>query len=206
MPAMSKAFTRESDAGDDDADDADDVAAPALPTGARNYITPGGYQRLREELMTLLDDERPKMVEVVSWAAKNGDRSENGDYLYGKRRLREIDRRIRFLTKRLDIAEVADPSVHHGGDQVFFGASVTYADDNAEERTITIKGVDEADHLKGEVSWVAPIARALLKARVGDEVVLQTPGGPQHIEVLAVCYPAPATPSEPVSNRRPIDS
>jgi transcription elongation factor GreB len=142
--------------------------------------------------MNLLDVERPKMVETVSWAAKNGDRSENGDYLYGKKRLREIDRRIRFLTKRLDIAEVADPSLHHGSDQVFFGATVTYANARGEERTITIKGVDEADNLRGEVSWIAPIARALLKAREGDEVRLQTPGGVETIEVLDVRYPKPA--------------
>jgi transcription elongation factor GreB len=130
---------------------------------------------------------------VVSWAAKNGDRSENGDYLYGKKRLREIDRRIRFLTRRLDIAEVADPSVHHGSAQVFFGASVTYANEQGDERTITIKGVDEADSLQGEVSWVSPIARALLKAREGDEVALQTPGGTQRIEVLEVRYPTPVS-------------
>jgi transcription elongation factor GreB len=185
---MSKAFTKESDA---DEDDGDEVGTPALPAGVRNYITPAGYQRLRSELLTLLDSERPKMVEVVSWAAKNGDRSENGDYLYGKKRLREIDRRIRFLTRRLDIAEVADPSVHHGSDQVFFGACVTYANAQGEERTITIKGIDEADHLQGEVSWIAPIARALLKAREGDEVSLQTPGGLQRLEVLAVRYPQP---------------
>ncbi len=185
---MSKAFTRESDAEDDDDGDA---AAPPLPAGTRNYMTPAGYRRLREELMTLLDDERPKMVETVSWAAKNGDRSENGDYLYGKKRLREIDRRIRFLTRRLDIAEVADPSAHHGGDQVFFGATVTYANAQGEQRTITIKGIDEADNLRGEVSWVSPIARALLKAREGDEVLLQSPGGVQRLEVLSVSYPAP---------------
>src|SRR5512137_2757110 len=119
---------------------------------------PAGWRRLREELMTLLDDERPKVVETVSWAAKNGDRSENGDYLYGKKRLREIDRRIRFLTKRLDIAEVADPSVHHGSDQVFFGATVTYVDEANEERTVTIKGIDEVEHLAGEVSWISPVA------------------------------------------------
>jgi transcription elongation factor GreB len=186
---MSKAFTKENDVDDDDA--GEDAALPALPAGARNYITPAGYRRLREELLQLLDAERPKMVEVVSWAAKNGDRSENGDYLYGKKRLREIDRRIRFLTRRLDIAEIADPSVHHGSDQVFFGASVTYADAQGDERTITIKGIDEADNLNGEVSWVAPIARALLKAREGDELQLLTPGGPQRIEVLAVRYPKP---------------
>jgi len=131
------------------------------------------------------------VVEVVSWAAKNGDRSENGDYLYGKKRLREIDRRIRFLTKRLDIAEVADPSAHHGSDQIFFGATVTYANSKGEERTITIKGIDEADSLKGEVSWISPIARALLKAHEGDEVRLATPGGAETVEVLAVSYPCP---------------
>ncbi len=185
----SKAFTRESDAGDDD----DEGQGPApLPPGVKNYITPQGYERLRAELLNLLDEERPKVVEVVSWAAKNGDRSENGDYLYGKKRLREIDRRIRFLTRRLDIAERVDCSVHHGGDQVFFGATVTYANAAGEERTITIKGVDEADSSRGEVSWISPIARALLKARVGDEVTLMTPGGLAHLEVLAVDYPAPA--------------
>src|SRR6187455_768585 len=162
---MNKAFTREVDREDEDDDD---VAAAVLPQGAKNYITVAGYQRLRQELMTLLDNERPKVVEVVSWAAKNGDRSENGDYLYGKKRLREIDRRIRFLTKRLEIAEVADPSLHHGSDQVFFGATVTYATPDGEERTVTIKGIDEADNLHGEVSWISPVARALLKAREGD--------------------------------------
>ena len=187
---MNKAFTKEPDGGVDDEDD--EVAGlPPLPAGARNYMTPAGYRRLREELMSLLDVERPKVVETVSWAAKNGDRSENGDYLYGKRRLREIDRRIRFLTRRLDIAEVADPALHHGGDQVFFGATVTYASAAGAERTVTIKGIDEADSLQGEVSWVAPIARALLKARVGDEVKLVTPGGVETIEVVAVRYPAP---------------
>jgi transcription elongation factor GreB len=189
MPAMNKAFTRETDAADDE-DDAD-AGVPPLPAGARNYMTPAGYQRLRAELMQLLDVERPKMVETVSWAAKNGDRSENGDYLYGKKRLREIDRRIRFLTRRLDIAEVADPSAHHGSDQIFFGATVTFANERGEERTITIKGIDEADSLQGEVSWVSPIARALLKAHEGDEVSLHTPGGMQRIEVLAVRYPEP---------------
>ncbi|WP_395698967.1 transcription elongation factor GreB [Aquabacterium sp.] len=188
---MNKAFTREpeGDAGDDDDGG---PGLPPLPAGSRNYMTPQGYQRLRDELLQLIDDERPKIVEIVHWAASNGDRSENGDYLYGKKRLREIDRRIRFLTKRLDIAEVADPSAHHGSDQVFFGATVTYANHKGEERTITIKGIDEADNLKGEVSWVAPIARALLKSREGDELKLQTPGGVETIEVLAVRYPAPA--------------
>ena len=186
---MNKAFTKESD-GDDDDDDAG-PGLPALPAGGKNYITPAGYQRLRTELFTLMDDERPKIVEIVSWAAKNGDRSENGDYLYGKKRLREIDRRIRFLTRRLDIAEVADPALHFGHDQIFFGATVTYANSRGEQRTITIKGIDEADNLAGEVSWIAPIARALLKAREGDEVRLQTPGGAETLEVVAVRYPAP---------------
>ena len=185
---MNKAFTREVDREDEDDDD---VASAVLPSGAKNYITVAGYQRLRQELMTLLDNERPKVVEVVSWAAKNGDRSENGDYLYGKKRLREIDRRIRFLTKRLDIAEVVDPSLHHGNEQVFFGATVRYASDHGDERTIRIIGVDEAESAQGEVSWIAPIARALLKARVGDEVRLTTPRGPEVLEVLEVSYPAP---------------
>ena len=189
-PHMNKAFTREVDR-DDEADD-DEVTASALPAGVKNYITVAGYRRLRDELMTLLDEERPKIVEVVSWAAKNGDRSENGDYLYGKKRLREIDRRIRFLTKRLDIAEVVDPSVHQGNEQVFFGATVRYSSDHGDERTIRIIGVDEAESAGGEVSWIAPIARALLKARVGDEVRLTTPRGVETIEVLEVSYPGPA--------------
>ena len=189
LHVMNKAFTREVDREDEEDDD---VAAPVLPSGAKNYVTVAGYQRLRQELMTLLDDERPKVVEVVSWAAKNGDRSENGDYLYGKKRLREIDRRIRFLTQRLDIAEVVDPTLHHGNEQVFFGATVRYASDHGEERTIRIIGVDEAESAQGEVSWIAPIARALLKARVGDEVRLTTPRGLEVLEVLEVSYPAPA--------------
>jgi transcription elongation factor GreB len=188
---MNKAFTREPDSADDDDDVGDAPGLPPIPAGSKNYLTPQGYQRLRTELLALIDDERPKVVEVVSWAAKNGDRSENGDYLYGKKRLREIDRRIRFLTKRLDIAEVADPSVHHGSDQIFFGATVTYASSRGEERTITIKGIDEADNLAGDVSWISPIARALLKAREGDEVKLVTPAGVEALEVVEVRYPAP---------------
>jgi transcription elongation factor GreB len=186
MQVMSKAFTKEPD-GDED----DDFGLPPLPVGGKNYITPQGYQRLRSELLDLIDVERPKVVDVVHWAASNGDRSENGDYIYGKKRLREIDRRIRFLTKRLDIAEVADPSQHHGNDQIFFGATVTYANRAGEERTITIKGIDEVDNLQGEVSWISPMARALLKSREGDEVQLMTPGGLEKIEVLEVHYPAP---------------
>ena len=184
---MNKAFTKESDSDDDD----DGPSLPALPAGGKNYVTPQGHDRLRAELLQLIDEERPKIVEIVHWAASNGDRSENGDYIYGKKRLREIDRRIRFLTQRLDIAEVADPSVHHGSDQVFFGATVTYANQHGDERTITIKGIDEADSLNGEVSWISPIARALLKAHVGDEVQLATPGGLERIEVIAVSYPPP---------------
>jgi transcription elongation factor GreB len=184
---MSKAFTKESSGDEDD----DEASLPDLPTGGKNYITPAGYARLRGELLQLMDDERPKVVEAVHWAAKNGDRSENGDYIYGKKRLREIDRRIRFLTRRLEIAEVTDPSVHHGRDQVFFGATVVYADGSGAERTITIKGIDEADSAHGEVSWISPIARALLKAREGDVVKLVTPAGVQDVEVLDVRYPAP---------------
>ena len=169
----------------------EDLALPALPAGARNYMTPAGYARLRSELFALMDDERPKVVEIVHWAASNGDRSENGDYLYGKKRLREIDRRIRFLTKRLEMAEVVNPSVHHGRDQVFFGATVTYAEASGQERTVTIMGIDEADSLQGQVSWVSPIARALLKSREGDQLKLPTPAGVLEIEVLQVSYPAP---------------
>jgi transcription elongation factor GreB len=182
--AMSKAFTKETDGADDD-----ELALPPLPAGGKNYITPEGYARLRDELLDLIDNERPKMVDVVHWAASNGDRSENGDYLYGKKRLREIDRRIRFLTKRLEIAEVVDPSQHAGSDQVFFGATVTYLDDEGVERTITIMGIDEADSRELQVSWISPVARALLKARMGDEVQLPTPGGVRHLEVVEVRYP-----------------
>lgn len=184
---MSKAFTKETDAEDDE-----DLSLPPLPAGGKNYITPNGYARLKAELLDLIDNERPKVVEVVHWAASNGDRSENGDYHYGKKRLREIDRRIRFLTKRLEIAEISDPVVHFGNDQVFFGATVTYADDSGLEQTVTILGIDEADSAQNQVSWISPIARALLKARVGDEVKLATPGGLKDIEVVEVSYPAPA--------------
>jgi len=180
---MSKAFTRESETEDDE------VGLPPLPAGGKNYITPKGYAALRAELFDLIDNERPKVVDIVHWAASNGDRSENGDYIYGKKRLREIDRRIRFLTKRLEIAEVTDPSVHLGKDQVFFGATVTYVEEAGDERTVTILGIDEADSLKGEVTWISPIARALLKAREGEVVKLVTPVGVQEIEVLSVHYP-----------------
>lgn len=182
---MSKAFTRETEGDEDD----DEIALPAMPAGTRNYITPAGYAHLRGELLGLIDTERPKVVEIVHWAASNGDRSENGDYIYGKKRLREIDRRIRFLTQRLEIAEVIDPSFQHGNDQVFFGATVTYVDEAGITRTVVILGIDEAESARGEVSWISPIARALLKARVGDAVKLVTPVGAQEIEVLAVSYP-----------------
>ena len=175
-----------------DSDDEEQTAAP-LPVNSKNYMTPAGYRRLRAELLQLIDTERPRIVEIVHWAASNGDRSENGDYLYGKKRLREIDRRIRFLTKRLDIAEVVDPSLHHGNDQIFFGATVTYANQHGIERTITITGIDEADNLQGDVSWVSPIARALLRSRVGEEVQLMTPGGLERLEIIEVSYPEKST-------------
>ncbi len=186
---MSKAFTKETDIEEDDGFDG---TAPPIPAGSKNYITPQGFDRLRAELLTLMDDERPKVVEAVHWAAKNGDRSENGDYLYGKKRLREIDRRIRFLSKRLEIAEVTDPSVHHGSDQIFFGATVRYVDEAGEEREITILGIDEADSARSQISWISPIARALLKLREGDAVRLATPGGTHELEVLTVRYPEPS--------------
>lgn len=182
---MSKAFSQETED-----DDEDEVSLPELGAGGKNYITPQGYARLRAELIHLMDEERPKVVETVHWAASNGDRSENGDYIYGKKRLREIDRRIRFLTHRLELAEVTDPAVHHGGDQVFFGATVTYAEESGQERTITILGIDEADSAHGQVSWISPIARALLKAREGDVISLQTPGGKEELEVTDVRYVA----------------
>ena len=185
---MSKAFTRETDSDGEE----QDSALPELPSGGKNYMTPQGFAALRTELLQLIDQERPKVVEVVHWAASNGDRSENGDYIYGKKRLREIDRRIRFLTQRLELAEVVDPTVHHGHDQVFFGATVSYADESGQERTVTIMGSDEADSAQGQVSWVSPIARALLKAREGEVVKLVTPLGAQDIEILRVGYPAPA--------------
>lgn len=179
---MNKAFTRESD----DADEMG-VVPPTAPS-VKNYITRGGYEALRNELFGLIDVERPKIVDVVHWAASNGDRSENGDYIYGKKRLREIDRRIRFLTKRLELAEIVDPTVHQGADQVFFGATVTCVRASGGEFTVTILGVDEADSARSEVTWIAPVAKALLKARVGDEVWLTTPTGRELIEVLAVSY------------------
>ena len=181
---MNKAFTKETDFDDEE------IPVPSRPASGKNYLTPQGYGRLREELLDLIDNERPKVVDIVYWAASNGDRSENGDYLYGKKRLREVDRRIRFLTQRLEIAEISDPSVHHGDDQVFFGATVTYADGEGNEKTVTILGIDEAVSAMAQVSWISPMARALLKARAGDEVTLLTPQGTQLLEVLRVDYPA----------------
>ncbi len=184
---MNKAFVKES--GDDDADDDLEITQPEVPAGTRNYITPAGHKRLRDELLHLIDEERPEVVKLVSWAASNGDRSENGDYIYGKRRLREIDRRIRFLTKRLDLAEVVDSSKQENVDQAFFGATVDYATADGETHTVTIVGVDEVDLDHGHVSWISPIARALLKARIGDVVTLHTPAGAEQIDVLDVRYP-----------------
>src|SRR5713226_647967 len=180
---MSKAFVRESD------EEEDRIEEPHAPlVGFKNYMTPQGHRQLQEELRTLLRVERPKVVDVVSWAAGNGDRSENGDYIYGKRRLHEIDRRIRFLSKRLEIAQVVDPTQQKNLDQVFFGATVTFAHERGTERTITIVGVDEADLDRGQVSWISPIAREQMKGREGENVDLRTPAGIEHIEVLDVRY------------------
>ena len=181
---MSKAFTRESD-GDDE-----DELEPALklPAGTRNYITPAGHARLKDELEHLVKRERPHVVEIVAWAASNGDRSENGDYIYGKRRLREIDRRIRFLTKRLENAEVVDPLRQGDNDQIFFGARVTLADADGNENTYVIVGIDEADASRGRISWISPLARALIKAREGDTVRFQSPVGPRELDILEVVY------------------
>jgi len=181
---MSKAFVAERD------DDDDDAAAPSLPSGDRNYVTPQGFAALKAEHDRLLHEERPAVVEIVSWAAGNGDRSENGDYLYGKKRLREIDRRLRYLANRLKTAIVVDPARQTRRDQVFFGATVTYVDEADAERTVTIVGKDEVDPARGLVSWISPVARGLMRARVGDGVILQTPRGPQEIEVVAIRYPA----------------
>ena len=171
-----------------DEDDESDLP-PGAPKGAKNYITPAGLQRMRDELQFLYREERPRIVDIVSWAAGNGDRSENGDYLYGKKRLREIDRRIRFLTKRIEIAEVVDPSKQPNRAQVFFGATVTYVNNRDDEITITIVGMDETDMEKGHISWVSPVARALLKSRCGDAVDLRTPAGLDNLEVIRISYP-----------------
>jgi len=182
---MSKAFTRESDG--DDEDDLPEESG-GLPLAAKNYMTPAGFARMREELDGLMRKERPEVVKVVSWAAGNGDRSENGDYIYGKKRLREIDRRVRYLSKRLANAEVVDPARRAATEQVFFGATVTYANGRGEERTIKIVGVDEVELDKGHVSWISPIAKALLRAEEGDVVRMRTPHGLEEIEVISVKY------------------
>ena len=181
---MSKAFTREND----DADDDDELALPAIPAGTKNYMTPSGYRRLKEEYMHLLDVERPELVQTVHWAASNGDRSENGDYIYGKKRLREIDRRLRFLAKRLENSEVIDPAQRQGCEQVFFGATVTVCHEDGVERTYSIVGIDEANASKGHISWVSPLARALLKARADDAVRLPLPDGVEELVVVEVLY------------------
>jgi transcription elongation factor GreB len=171
-------------------DDGEEDGAPPIPPGSKNYITPGGFQRLRDEALHLLNKERPDLVKVVAWAASNGDRSENADYIYGKRRLREIDRRIRFLTKRMEAAEIIDPTAREETDQVFFGATVTLMDEGGKEATYTIVGIDEMDVTRGRLSWISPLARALLKRREGDQITFKTPGGDQILEVVRVQYKA----------------
>lgn len=181
---MNKAFVKETEQDDDQ-----DNATPDIPADVKNYMTPAGHLSMKTELLHLIDVARPEVVNIVHWAASNGDRSENGDYIYGKRRLREIDRRIYFLTKRLDKAEVFDPRIHHGSDQVFFGATVVYENQTGVSATVTIVGVDEFDPLKGKISWISPVARALIKARVGDSVALRTPAGIDELTILSVDYP-----------------
>ena len=183
---MNKAFTKETDQDDDD----QDAGAPPVPPGLKNYITPAGFKRLKDEALHLLDKERPELVKVIHWAASNGDRSENADYIYGKRRLREIDRRIRFLTKRLDAAVVVDPAARADTDQVFFGATVTLVPENGVEKTYSIVGIDEADVSRGRISWISPLAKALIKAREGDTVTVRTPGGQESLEIVSIEYKA----------------
>ena len=175
---------------DPDDDEESEGKVPPIPPGSKNYIRPQGYARIKEELLQLIDVDRPEVVRIVSWAASNGDRSENGDYIYGKRRLREIDRRIRFLTKRMDSAEVVDPSVHEGSQQIFFGATVVYENQTGQSHTVTIVGIDEIDPLQGLISWISPVARVITKAFAGDSVMLATPGGMETLEILEVSYPA----------------
>ena len=191
---MSKAFSQEEPQRAEPEEAPDDVLP--LPAGARNYMTPGGFARLKGELDQLVQRERPELVATVAWAASNGDRSENADYIYGKKRLREIDRRIRFLIRRLDLAEVVDPAAPReddSADQIFFGATVTVRGASGEERTVSIVGIDEIDTARGYISWISPMARALIKAREGDTVVLRTPGGMEELEVVAVRYAPLAT-------------
>ena len=181
---MSKAFTRE----DDSADDEETLPTLQLPLGVKNYITPSGYRRLQDEADHLWKVERPVLVKTITWAASNGDRSENGDYIYGKKRLREIDRRVRFLRKRLELAEVVDPAQRGECDQVFFGATVTVSDSNGLENTYSIVGVDEADVAVGRISWISPLARALVKLREGEVATLRTPTGINELEVIGIRY------------------
>lgn len=183
---MNKAFTKETDPPDDDDDE--EIAVPTLPAGSKNYMTPYGYARLTAELDELWKVERPKLVETIFWAASNGDRSENGDYIYGKKRLREIDRRLRFLTQRVENAEVIDPATREESEQVFFGATVTIADGNDVEATYAIVGIDEADAGRGYLAWTSPMAHGLLRARVGESVTVQTPGGRREVEIIDVRY------------------
>jgi transcription elongation factor GreB len=180
---MSKAFTKETEA---EADFDDEV--PALPAGIKNYITPDGFRRLEDEFAQLQQIERPKIVETVAWAAGNGDRSENGDYIYGKRRLREIDRRLRFLRKRMEIAEIVDPARQKNREQVYFGATVTYRTGHGDEKTVRIVGIDEARSERSEISWISPVAKALLKAAEGDAVEVRTPKGVERLEILKISY------------------
>ena len=196
---MSKAFTREDDSAPEE--DLEVEEENPIPAGSKNYLTPLGWRRMRDELTWLVKTERPNVTSVVSWAAKLGDRSENADYQYGKKRLREIDRRIRYLTKRLEAAEVVDPSTREETDQVFFGATVTYAKSSGGEETIRIVGIDETDLPRNYVSWISPIARALIKSREGDTVNLRTPGGDEELEILEVRYEQiPMAAFEPLTN------
>jgi transcription elongation factor GreB len=189
---MSKAFTKETDNDDDEQDDvAAEESAHAQLAGVKNYITPSGLQRLRDELRFLLTRERRAVTQVVAWAASNGDRSENADYQYGKRRLRQIDRRIRFLTKRIDAAEVVDPEaprVGRAATHVFFGATVRYANAAGAERVVRIVGLDELDLDRNYISWMSPLARALMKSGPGDSVALHAPGGTEQLDILEVRY------------------
>jgi transcription elongation factor GreB len=197
---VSKAFTREDAPAPDD--DRDDDEPNPIPPGSKNYLTPAGWKRMRDELSWLVKTERPNVTSVVSWAAKLGDRSENADYQYGKKRLREIDRRIRYLTKRLEAAEVVDPATREETDQVFFGATVTYANSAGDELTIRIVGIDETDPGHHYVSWISPIARALIKAREGESVSLRTPAGDELIEILEVRYvEIPMDPFVPIQSQ-----
>ncbi|MBA4142895.1 MAG: transcription elongation factor GreB [Nitrosospira sp.] len=188
---MSKAFTREAEPDTNPGEEEMAAPFPPLPSGSKNYITPGGYKRLMDEFQWLMNKERPQVTATVAWAAANGDRSENADYIYGKKRMREIDRRIRFLTKRLDMAEVVDPAGPREDEtRIFFGATVTFVNGKGKEKTVSIVGVDEIDTSRGYISWVSPMARALMKAREGDVVTLHAPGGTEELEILEVKYQA----------------